>query len=438
MDTSYYQLLKNGDIYKFSNKRRKKCTEKDVQKAVQDGGGMMYFPESGSTLIWPGMWSPSDIGKPDCGVPRYEVVEEKPVTRIIHPEEIQASVSRASRERALVRQESTRQESTSKTLKRRPTVIANVNEPQGEIPAFMKFFMEEKKEPEKVQQERVVIGSLRAMTASLIENVPGFGQKLFALRQNFVNAKKQIIEGIWFDYRTKPFQSKDRLNAGENLNDYMILSKLPIEELKNFRKMGILSNRRDTFYQSVLACINDEYLRLDHDSQIAMVQKFQEALVELFETSIEIQGYQGIAFMWAVQTLERQRRGVLYSTFEGLTNQITDQLQYIEFIYGFLTVILGVNIIIVHYTSDKDGTIECQIRNNDPSKPFIILINLGFFKYEPVFWDYKGELYRYLRLDNIGLKTLNKLFQKECSGVARSKTRIMTLEDNVSFRVWTQ
>ncbi len=439
---TYYQLLKNGDVYKFSNKRRRKCTEKDVQKAVQNGGGMMYFPKAGSTLIWPGMWSPSDIGNPDCGVPKYEVIEDdKPVTKL---------------QRTSVRPNE-QSERGQRTSVRRPTIIAKINEPKGEVPAFMKFFTEKagplpeiegpfkpgeelakKPEPEpESKPKRILFGSLRAVTASLIENVPEFGQKLFGLRQNFVNARKQTIDWV-FDLRKGSFQSKDRFSAKMNLNQYMILSQLPIEGLKNFRKMGVLSDRRDTFYQSVLACTQDEYLKSDPDSQIKMVQSFQKALIQLFETSIEFQGRYGKAFMWAVQTLERQRQGTLYSTYDGLQSQITDQLQDTDFVYGFLTVVLGVNIIILHYTSDKDGKIECQIRNNDPTKPFIVLINLGFNKYEPVFWDYKGVLYRYLNVNDTGLQTLNKLFQSECSSIAKSKTRVMSLEDNVTFRVWTQ
>ncbi len=59
--------------------RSQKVSENVLNKAMQKGGGMMFNPKSGKVLMWPGMWSPSDIGKPDCGTPV--------VTRLVEPEE---------------------------------------------------------------------------------------------------------------------------------------------------------------------------------------------------------------------------------------------------------------------------------------------------------------------------------------------------------------
>ena len=432
----YYHVLDNGNIYKVSkNKEKRRCSEKDVQKAIQSGGGMMYIPSNGSTIIWPGMWSPSDIGNPDCGTPRYTVVEETtPVTKVI------PSVKKALPER-------------------RPSVmVKQTPDTKKAKPSFMQFFIDEKKEApmrdidkpfvpgkelekdmeEEEVKERKLIGSIR----EIVNNIPGFDEKLFEFRTKFATAHKQSIQQKFKNFRTEPFihsKELERLTTKQNLNKFLFLSGLPpINKLTNFRKLGVLNQRQDTFYQSILVCINEGYLRLYPQNQIDLVKSFQQDLVELFDTSIEVQKQYGNIFVWAVQTLERQRRGSLFKTYEGLKDQITNQLQDIEIVYGFLTIVLGLNIIILRYDPDYDIDIECQIRNNDPTRPYIVLINLGFNKYEPVFWEHEGLLHRYLLAKDKGLHTLNNLFIEQCSNIAKSGTRVMTLRDNVSFRVWTQ
>ena len=65
----YFSLGGSGIIKKNKSGKSQKVSENVLNKAMQNGGGMMFNPKSGKVLMWPGMWSPSDIGKPDCGTP---------------------------------------------------------------------------------------------------------------------------------------------------------------------------------------------------------------------------------------------------------------------------------------------------------------------------------------------------------------------------------
>lgn len=456
MDGSYYQLLKNGDTYKFNGKKRQKSTRNEVHKAIQGGGGMMIMPKTGSTLVWSGMWSPSDIGKPDCGTSKYELIKEQ---HVLEEPRVLDKSSVLEEPRVLDKA------ITTIIPPRKTTVVERPGNSTGAAPGFMNFFMgdsdseeelggkdivgpfkpgeaiskqerDARKEANKTQkrldeierQKRSVhknIGSLEDVTVLLL-TISQFKTDFVELRTNFVNVKTQIIDNS-FTMRTNNFVDKDRLTYQQNINKKGELSKLPFNGLSNFYKLGIQEGS-NSFYRSILACINDNYLELSSDKK---VEEFQTLLSSLFTTEYTYQERLGYPFTWAFQTLERQKRGTTYSTLNGLNNQITNKLQDIELVYSFLTVILGINIIILNYNSDKDNDIECRIRYNNPLKPFIVLINLGFHTYEPVFWKDGNKLYKYLTSFDKGFDELNDFFQKQCSGK-------MSLEDNVSFRVWTQ
>jgi len=77
----YFTIQSGGSGIRKIGKsgRSQKVSENVLNKAMQKGGGMMFNPKSGKVLMWPGMWSPSDIGKPDCGTPV--------VTRLVEPGE---------------------------------------------------------------------------------------------------------------------------------------------------------------------------------------------------------------------------------------------------------------------------------------------------------------------------------------------------------------
>ena len=75
----YFSLGGSSIIKKNKSGKSQKVSENVLNKAMQNGGGMMFNPKSGKVLMWPGMWSPSDIGKPDCGTPV--------VSRVLEPGE---------------------------------------------------------------------------------------------------------------------------------------------------------------------------------------------------------------------------------------------------------------------------------------------------------------------------------------------------------------
>ena len=69
--------------------RRNAVSRDTVQRAMQRGGGAMYDLNSkdkdykAKVIMWPNMWSPSDIGHPDCGQPTYTVKPETPLETIV-------------------------------------------------------------------------------------------------------------------------------------------------------------------------------------------------------------------------------------------------------------------------------------------------------------------------------------------------------------------
>lgn len=87
----YYTIQKGGSrssITRVKSGRKTRVSEATLSKAMKRGGGMMFDPKEGKVLMWPGMWSPSDVGNPDCGQPV--------VTKIIKPEEpIRAAIAEA-------------------------------------------------------------------------------------------------------------------------------------------------------------------------------------------------------------------------------------------------------------------------------------------------------------------------------------------------------
>ena len=370
----YYEILGDGTAYHHhKGKNTKKCALRTVKKAMQRGGGMLY---DGSTVkMWAGSNSPSGV------VPRKSSV----VSQTVPPEDL-----------------------------RRESVI--VGSLPTELPSFLKF-MEKPTEPAK-PVEKKNIGTPRKVTALMFRDVPEFAEKIFAIRQDFIQMTQQQVSVQQFkvDYTIT------------GLAPFGVLTKLPgvtlPVRLKDFRRVGVSQEGNDSFYRSVLSCTFTGYFDLGPDKRDTLVTRFRKSLLELFRSKLNFEGQSIQPYVLAIQTLERSHEKIARTNIESIESQLTrTNLRKQEIVYGFLSVVLGINFIILQYRADSGKDIYCRIRENNPKNPYIVLLQFNNNQYEPVFWQDDNKIYRYsyMQLNKKPLAELNDLFVLSCKEISRSR-----------------
>ena len=413
---SYYEVNLDGPrkYTKIGGGRRQRVSRDSVQKAMQSGGGAMYDfnPRDpnykAKVLMWPNMWSPSDIGKPDCGTPTYTVVEDTPVEAIIS-----TAVATPSAPPLPLRQPPLESPSPPKQPSPSP--------PKQPVPEII---------VQKAMTNLMNLLSTDNSTKGIIKEIRGSKKDMnrlvklneFSRRDPFTIKETDYDPNKPDEYSQLPLEIANRMDQARRTEK---LSPGSLYKLGMDTDNPCLTN-------AIFAAINKYYLdpltQQTFKQRMEPAKKFYQQIVNLIKIQTKIDRKSVYPLVKIIDNLS----GTTDGTPEKVAAELCSPPGNKEVAYlGLLSALLQVNIVVLEYVRGRKkifgqvvptapgmgpapaaaipkygDIVNCRFGFNNPNNSFIVLVktspNKGKYYYEPVLRKVDIQAIGIIQRKNIG------------------------------------
>ena len=393
---SYYEVNLDGPrkYTKIGGGRRQRVSRDSVQKAMQSGGGAMYDfnPRDpnykAKVLMWPNMWSPSDIGKPDCGTPTYTVVEDTPVETIISttvatpsttpPPQVKHTFQQVEKQQPL------QQPIEPKIVQQLPPKLPEMKSVPGVAPSPLPQRSAPPPLPPKREKVSVYL-------KNLADRGRGQYKSDFDKLNEFINIKSENTTSI-------PGIISKATGLAESIQKPGTLTKLPARLENSFQEYDITDRGKlyqysvakdNSYFRAILAAGSPQngknaYISQNDKDKKFILNDFMDQLKKVMNLEIEI-GTKAKPFKTSF-------RKVIAEIIGKEPGQQLSSINPQALANGLLGAVLKVNIILLQWNgSSKNFT--CDYTFIEKHHPYIVItLNQRDGYYQPVFKSIHGGM----------------------------------------------
>jgi len=380
---SYYEVNLDGPrkYTKIGGGRRQRVSRDSVQKAMQSGGGAMYDfnPRDpnykAKVLMWPNMWSPSDVGKPDCGTPTYTVVEDTPVEAIISTAVATPSVTPPPQ---VEKQQPLQEPTEPKIVQQSPPKLSEMKSVPDATPLPPPHVPEPTREKVSVYLK------------NLVDRGRGQYKSEFDKLDEFISIVRENTTSI-------PGTISKATGIAESIQKPGTLTKLPAILEMSFQEYDITDRGKlyqysvakdNSYFRAILAAGSPQngknaYISKDAKSKNLILEDFMEQLKKVMNLEIEL-GTKAKPFKTSFKKVIAEILGKEPGQLSSINPQALAN--------GLLGAVLKINIILLQWNgSSKNFT--CDYTFIEKHHPYIVItLNQRDGYYQPVFKAIHGGL----------------------------------------------
>jgi len=384
---SYYEVNLDGPrkYTKIGGGRRQKVSRDYVQKAMQSGGGAMYDfnPRDpnykAKVLMWPNMWSPSDIGKPDCGTPTYTVVENTPVEAIISTAVATPSVTPPQVKhtyRQVEKQKPLQEPSEPKVVEQLPPELPEMKSVSGVAP----LPLPQRSAPHPLPPTREKVS---VYLKNLVDRGRGQYKSDFDKLDEFINIVRENTTSIHGTISKATGEAESIQKPGT-------LTKLPARLENSFQEYDITDRGKlyqysvakdNSYFRAILAAGSPQngknaYISQDTKSKNLILEDFMNQLKKVMNLEIEL-GTKAKPFKTSFKKVIAEIIGKEPGQLSSINPQALAN--------GLLGAVLKVNIILLQWRGSSPY-FTCDYTFIEKHHPYIVItLNQTDGYYQPVF-----------------------------------------------------